>query len=143
MRMLVAAAVLLAACSTKSPPSVGGIPVGPQRCTASGEAMYNDPVRCRRLTTFARQLLDESAHAPIDSVAVYREPEMDPNVLKTYSGYHDFAIVAFRLTVGAETAFYVRCGVGISETLCFDLRPLKPGFGMDERASNGNPVAVP
>jgi hypothetical protein len=101
----------------------------------------DDSDECRRLTTFAQQLLDQSAHAPIDSVAVYREPET--RVLKTYSGYHDFAIVAFRLTDGAEKAFYIRCGAGIDASICFDLRPLKPGFGMDERASDGRAVDVP
>jgi hypothetical protein len=137
-----AAALLLAACSTSvGSVTVGAYDVGPPRCTDPGSVGTSDREECRRLTTYAQHLLDQASHAPVDSVAIYAEP---PNALvETFSGFHDFAIVAFKLADGAVQAFYIRCGVGTDETLCMDLRPLKPGFGLDEHASNPNPVSVP
>lgn len=117
----------------------GAMKVGPQRCTDSDPSEKEE---CARLTTFARQLLDQAPHAPVASVEVYEEPPS--NVLHTVSGYADFAIVSFKLSDEPNQAFYVRCGVGIAKNLCFDLRPLKPGeWTVDDAMTNPNPVVVP
>lgn len=142
---LVAAALVAAAALAfliLSPPShatVGGMAVGPQRCTGTD----SDPdalEECARLTTFARQLLDQTAHGPVTSVAVYQEPPS--NIVQTYGGNHDAAIVSFKIA-GNENAFYVNCGAGISKTLCFDPRPLKPGDTTYVPASHPEPYEVP
>jgi hypothetical protein len=128
--------------------TVGGLKVGQGRCI---DTIVSDPDttdECGRLTSFATQLLDQAPHAPIASVALYREPPSgDTNTLnlgdQMYGGYHDFAIVSFKLSDDTEQAFYVRCGIGIAKELCFDLRPSKPGEAMDQQVTYPNPVAVP
>jgi hypothetical protein len=123
---------------------VGGYHVGPLRCTDASAPHADD---CRRLVAYGQRLLDQASHAPVASVAVYEEPPT--GYLRMISGAGDFAIVAFILTDGTVPAFYIRCGAGFDETLCMDLRPLKPGFrpsdvGHDApMPSNPNPVPVP
>jgi hypothetical protein len=124
--------------------SVAGLKVGPQRCSGDILGLESGKAEeCRRLATFAQELLDQASHAPVASVSVYNPPPTDPNILNTYGGYADFAIVSFKLSNDTEQAFYVRCGVGIAKNLCFDLRPLLPGETADQEASHPNPVVVP
>jgi hypothetical protein len=128
--------------------TVGGMKVGQQRCTDTIFSGADTTEECGRLASFANQLLDQTPHAPVASVAVYREPPSgNSHILnlgdQMYGGYHDFAIVSFKLSDDTEQAFYVRCGVGIAKELCFDLRPVKPGETIDQQLSYPNPVAVP
>ena len=137
--LVTAAALAFLVLSLPSPTTVGGMAVGPHRCTGTD----SDPdalEECDRLTTFARQLLDQTPHGPVTSVAVYQEPPS--NIIQTYGGYHDAAIVSFNIG-GDENAFYVNCGAGISKTLCFDPRPLKPGDTTYVPASHPEPYEVP
>jgi hypothetical protein len=123
--------------------TVGGMKVGQQRCSDTIFSDADTTEECGRLTSFANQLLDQTPHAPVASVAVYREPPPTSRTLNTYGGYADFAIVSFKLSDDTEQPFYVRCGIGIAKELCFDLRPVKPGETMDQQVSYPNPVAVP
>jgi hypothetical protein len=133
--------VLIVANVAMTTSTVAGLEVGSQRCTGSDNGDPDAREECARLATFARQLLDQESHAPVASVTLYRE--RPSNILNTYGGYADFAIVSFKLSDQTTQAFYVRCGVGIAKELCFDLRPIKPGETMDQQMSYPNPVAVP
>jgi hypothetical protein len=134
---LVVAAIILLATGNGL---VGGMKAGPQRCA---ETVADPAAReeCGRLLTFANRLLDQQPHAPFTSTALFEAAP--PGGLAAYSGYHDFAIVAFKLSDDTKQAFYVRCGAGLARNLCFDLRPIKPGEGTpDTKASHPDPVPV-
>lgn len=139
-----AAALLLAGCSAlDGNASVGGYDVGLPGCSDSSRLRADD---CRRLTAYGQLLLDRAPHAPIASITVYEEPD---KIMRAVSGAGVWAIVAFTLTNGANQAFYIRCGAGFDETVCMDLRPLKPRFGPEDvgpdapEPANPNPVRIP
>jgi hypothetical protein len=105
------------------PPSIDGLAVGDRRCTARDVSEPAARAACDRFTTFGLSTLEsvDPEHAPVVAVEVYRDP-----VTHVFGGFGDRSIVVLRLEDDTARAFYLQCGVGLSEDFCFIVEPDQP-----------------
>ena len=126
-----ALALAIASCSPVTSTVIDGYAVGSPRCVTTPQDDW-EAAQCNRFTTFARAMFDKAQlpHSPIVLTEIYREPE-EPGILRTYSGFADFAYVVFRMADGSAAAQHVRAGAGANADICFLLPRDPSGNGID------------